>query len=97
MNEEGKESIIDLTDVLRSRFLINQEAVRELGRENIQFVQQELTSPLRIQCFPLHIERVIDNLLLNTSSAIPGKEGSFPSEPIRKISGRLLKLPIQVK
>jgi signal transduction histidine kinase len=84
LHGEGKESIIDLTDVLRSRFLINQEAVRELGRENIQFVQRELTSPLWIQCFPLHIERVIDNLLLNASSAIPGEGGELSIQTYQK-------------
>ncbi len=74
LHGEGREAILDLTEVLRGRFLINEQALRELGQGNVKLAERGLESPLWIKCFPLHIERVIDNLLNNASNAIP-KEG----------------------
>jgi signal transduction histidine kinase len=71
LHGEGKETTLDMTDILKKRFRINEEAVREINRGNIRQVEDELKSPLWIRCFPLHIERVFDNLLNNASHAIP--------------------------
>jgi signal transduction histidine kinase len=81
---EGKEEAVDLTEKLRKRFLINEEAIRELRRENIHQVEHEVESPLWIQCFPLHIERVLDNLLNNASNAIPEQGGELSIRSYRK-------------
>jgi signal transduction histidine kinase len=74
---EGKEERIDLTEKLRRRFLINEEAIRELKREGIHLGEGELISPLWVRCFPLHIERIFDNLLNNASNAIPEEGGNL--------------------
>jgi signal transduction histidine kinase len=74
---EGKEERCDLTEKLRRRFLINEEAIRELKREGIHLSEGELVSPLWIRCFPLHIERIFDNLLNNATNAIPEEGGSL--------------------
>jgi signal transduction histidine kinase len=84
LHEKGKESIIDLTEVLKRRFLINEETLRELNRGNIQLIERELESPLWVRCFPLHIERVIDNLLNNASNAIPEGGGELSIRSYRK-------------
>jgi signal transduction histidine kinase len=81
---EGKEEAVDLTEKLKKRFLINEEAIRELRRENIHQVECEVESPLWIQCFPLHIERILDNLLNNASNAIPEKGGELSIRSYRK-------------
>ena len=82
LHGEGKETILDMTDILKKRFRINQEAVRELNRGNILQIGRELHFPLWIRCFPLHIERVFDNLLNNASHATPeGGELSIRSYP----------------
>jgi signal transduction histidine kinase len=81
---EGKEEAVDLTEKLKKRFLINEEAIRELRRENIRQVEHEVESPLWIQCFPLHIERVLDNLLNNASNAIPEQGGELSIRSYRK-------------
>ena len=75
LHQRGKESIVDLTEVLKRRFLINEETLKELNRGNIQLIERELESPLWVRCFPLHIERVIDNLLNNASNAIHEEGG----------------------
>jgi len=84
LHGEGKESILDLTDVLRRRFLINEQALKEIGRANIKLAERGLESPLWIRCFPLHIERVIDNLLNNASNAIPQEGGDLSIESYRR-------------
>jgi len=77
LHGEGREETVDLTEKLKRRFLINEEAIRELKRENIYFFEGELASPLWIRCFPLHIERVLDNLLNNAFNAIPEEGGEL--------------------
>jgi len=72
---EGKEERIDLTEKLKRRFLINEEAIWELKRDGIHLDEGELVSPLWIRCFPLHLERVFDNLLNNATNAIPEEGG----------------------
>lgn len=75
--EREKESIVDLTEVSERRFLINEEALKELNRENVRLIEQKFESPLWVRCSPLHIERVIDNLLNNASNAIPAEGGEL--------------------
>jgi signal transduction histidine kinase len=84
LHQRGKESIVDLTEVLKSRFLINEETLKEFDRRNIRLIERELESPLWIQCFPMHIERVIDNLLNNASNAIPEEGGELSIRSYRK-------------
>ncbi|MGQ9645316.1 MAG: GAF domain-containing sensor histidine kinase [Thermodesulfobacteriota bacterium] len=84
LHGEGREETIDLTERLKRRFLINEEAARELKRENIYFSEREMTSSLWIRCFPLHIERVLDNLLNNAFNAIPEEGGELAIRSYRK-------------
>ena len=83
---EGKEEIVDLTEKLKRRFLINEEALKELKRENIQLSERELVAPLWVRCFPLHIERIFDNLLNNASNAIPEEGGDLSIRSYQKES-----------
>lgn len=80
----GKESVLDLTENLRDRFRLNEEAIRELRRENIVLKQGTLETALWIRCFPLHLERVLDNLLNNASNAIPEEGGELSIRSYRK-------------
>lgn len=70
----GKEEEVDMTDKLDRRLEINREAIREQKRRNIHIIR-DLKTPLWITCYPLHIERVFDNLLSNATYAIPEKGG----------------------
>jgi signal transduction histidine kinase len=74
---EGREETVDLTRKLKRRFEINEEAIREMKRKDIYLVERSLTTPLWIRCQPLHIERVLDNLLNNASNAIPEEGGEL--------------------
>jgi signal transduction histidine kinase len=77
LHGEGREETVDLTEKLKRRFLINEETVKELKRENIHLKERELEPSLWIRCFPLHIERVLDNLLNNATNAIPAEGGEL--------------------
>ncbi len=84
LHGEGREEIVDLTEKLKRRFVINEEALRELKREHIQLHHDSLEEPLYIRCFPLHIERVLDNLLNNATNAIPEEGGVLSIRSYRK-------------
>ena len=77
LHGEGREEKVDLTEKLKRRFLINEQAFAELKRENICFREAGLTTSLWIRCFPLHLERVFDNLLNNASNAVPEEGGQL--------------------
>ena len=84
LHGEGREEMVDLTEKVKKRFLINQEAMRELKRENVDFTEGDLESPLWIRCYPLHIERVLDNLLNNASNAMPEEGGQLSVRSYQK-------------
>jgi signal transduction histidine kinase len=86
LHGEGREEMVDLTEKLKKRFLINEEAMRELKRENVHLIEGDLESPLWIRCYPLHIERVLDNLFNNASNAIPEEGGHLSIRSYRKDS-----------
>jgi len=67
----GKEQIVNLTEVLRNRFEINQEAIKEQLKQNVNLEQGPFHDPLYVRCYLLHLERIMDNLLNNATNAIP--------------------------
>jgi signal transduction histidine kinase len=73
----GEEQLVDLTERMRRRFEINEQAIKEQLKQNVvleQFFSQE---PLYVRCYPLHLERILDNLLNNATNAIPSKGGTL--------------------
>ncbi len=77
LHGEGKEEVLDLSERLKLRFMINEEALKELGRKNLVLRQQSFESPLWVKCIPIQIDRVLDNLLNNASKAIPDEGGEL--------------------
>ena len=81
---EGKEEVVDLTERLKKRFLINKGALEELGRDKIRLVEEESGTPLTVRCFPLHLDRILDNLLSNATNAISGEGGELSIQSYQK-------------
>ena len=73
----GKEQVVNLTEVVRRRFEINKEAIKEQLKQNVILEEGSFYDPLNIKCYPLHIERVIDNILNNATNAIPLQGGTL--------------------
>jgi signal transduction histidine kinase len=86
LHGEGREEVVDLTEKLGRRFHINEEAMRELRRERIQLIEGDLQSSLWVRCFPLHLERVLDNLLNNATNAVPQEGGTLSVQSYRRDS-----------
>jgi signal transduction histidine kinase len=89
---EGNEAVVDVTEIARKRFLFYQETLKEMKRDNIRFVQQELTIPLSVRCFPAIIERIIDNLLSNATSAVPDEGGEISVHTYQQNSWAVMEI-----
>ncbi|MDF1552656.1 MAG: GAF domain-containing protein [Deferrisomatales bacterium] len=66
---------LDFSAVVRGRFLINQEAIREQRRVGIEATAEDLEPGLEVSAWQLAFERVLDNLLNNATKAIPSHGG----------------------
>ncbi|MGE5838716.1 MAG: GAF domain-containing protein [Deltaproteobacteria bacterium] len=73
--QAGKEQVVNLTEVLLDRFEINKEVIKEILKQNVTLHEGPFDDPLHVQCYPLHLERILDNLLNNATNAIPLKGG----------------------
>lgn len=82
-NIEGRERVLDLTEVLKNRFRINEEAVKEQKKMKIKLTEGNLEPGLMIYCSPFGFERVLDNLLDNASKAIPEAGGELSIKSYR--------------
>ncbi|MCJ7685248.1 MAG: GAF domain-containing sensor histidine kinase [Desulfobacteraceae bacterium] len=71
----GDEQAVNLTEVLKKRFEINREAIKEQLKQNITLKEGPYDSDIRVMCYVVHVERVFDNLLNNATKAIPLKGG----------------------
>jgi len=80
----GKEQLVDLSTVLRKRFEINKEAIREQLKQNVTLKEGPFHEPLPVRCYPLHLERILDNLLNNATNAIPLQGGVLATRTYRE-------------
>ena len=71
----GKEEVLSITEVLLRRFEINTEAIKEQLKQNVILEAGPFDYDLCVKCYPIHLERIFDNLLNNATKAIPLKGG----------------------
>ena len=89
---EGKEAVVDLTEVVKRRFLFYQETMKEMRRDAIHFLQNELATSLPFRCIPSDIERMLDNLFSNAISAIPDEGGDLSIRTFQKNSWAVIEI-----
>jgi signal transduction histidine kinase len=77
IHQSGKEEVVNLTEILKKRFEINKEAIKEMLKANVALREGPYTDPLPVRCYPIQLERILDNLLNNASKAIPIKGGEL--------------------
>jgi signal transduction histidine kinase len=77
IHQAGKEEIVNLTEVLKKRFEINKEVIKEMFKANVTLQEGPFVDPLPVRCYPIHLERIIDNLLNNATKAIPIEGGTL--------------------
>jgi signal transduction histidine kinase len=73
----GEEQDVNLTDVVKRRFEINREAIKEQLKPNVTLTEGPYEPDIRVKCHAVHLERVLDNLLNNATKAIPFKGGEL--------------------
>ncbi len=71
MSQVGREKVVNLTELLKNRFEINKEVIKELLKQNITSEEGSFEDPLYVKCYPLQLERVMDNILNNATNALP--------------------------
>ena len=71
----GEEQVVYLTEVLKKRFEINKEVIKEQFKQNITLKEGPFDSEVKVLCYVIHLERIFDNLLSNATKAIPLKGG----------------------
>ena len=52
--------------------------------EKVKLVEQASGASLPVRCFPLHMDRVLDNLLANATHAIPEEGGELSIQSYQK-------------
>jgi signal transduction histidine kinase len=75
MYQSGKEQVVNLTSVLLDRFEINKEVIKEILKQNVKLQEGPFDDPLFVHCYPVHLERILDNVLNNATNAIPLQGG----------------------
>jgi signal transduction histidine kinase len=73
----GDEQRVDLSNVLKRRFEINREAIKEQLKPNITLEEGPYEKDIWVKCHAVHLERILDNLLNNATKAIPFKGGKL--------------------
>ena len=75
--EVGEEQVVRLDEVLKRRFQINKEAIKEQLKQNIELQEGPFEEDLTVRCYVMHLERIFDNLLNNATKAVPLKGGTL--------------------
>ncbi|MEJ2724154.1 MAG: HAMP domain-containing sensor histidine kinase [Deltaproteobacteria bacterium] len=73
----GEEQRVNLSDIVKNRFEINREAIKEMLKQNVHLQEGPFETNLSVECYPLHLERILDNLLNNATKAIPLSGGTL--------------------
>ncbi len=77
MSVEGREEVVELSEVSLARYRINEETIREARRRNVVVRPAVLEPNLQVFCSRFGLERVLDNMLNNATRAVPEGGGEI--------------------
>ncbi|MBW1670242.1 MAG: GAF domain-containing sensor histidine kinase [Deltaproteobacteria bacterium] len=77
MRLEGREEVLDLSEIAGERFRLNEETIRQSWRRYIRIEPPEIKAEILVYCSRFGLERVLDNLMNNAVNAIPKQGGSL--------------------
>ena len=77
IHQAGQEPVVNLTEILKKRFEINKEAIKEMLKANVTLEEGPFLDPLLVRCYPIYLERILDNLFNNATKAIPINGGKL--------------------
>lgn len=77
ISQVGRETVVNLTQMVKDRFEINTEVIKEQFKQNVTLEEGPFEDPLYMKCYPIQLERLLDNILNNATKAIPAKGGSL--------------------
>jgi signal transduction histidine kinase len=80
----GNEKEVSLTDIVKRRFEINKEAIKEQLKQNVTLKEGPFDEGIMVKCHAVHLERILDNLLNNATKAIPFKGGELAVRTYRE-------------
>jgi len=89
---EGREELRDITGELIERFEVNEVAIAEQQLGNISLVRDRLQPDLFVQCCPLYLGRVFDNLLNNATNAISKEGGQIAIRSVRRRNSAVVEI-----
>jgi len=92
MSVEGREEVMDLSQVVERRAWINEQAIEELRKTNIRIVPPDLEPGLHVTCSRYGLERVVDNILNNGSRAVPEEGGTISVKTFREDAMAVLQV-----
>jgi signal transduction histidine kinase len=89
---EGREELRDITGELIERFEVNEVAIAEQQLGNITLVRDRLQPDLFVQCCPLYLGRIFDNLLNNATNAISKEGGQIAIRSVRRRNSAVVEI-----
>ncbi len=76
LSGEGKEEVLDLEEIVRSRFQLNEAVIQHTGRR-VKSRLEVRAKGMRVFCSRFGLERVLDNLFNNATKAVPEEGGEI--------------------
>ncbi len=79
LTRTGEERVetLDLGDIARRRYALNEAVVKERRLGQVEIMEPEVTGPCPVHCPQTGLERVVDNLLNNATSALAERGGKL--------------------
>ncbi|MBU0485522.1 MAG: GAF domain-containing sensor histidine kinase [Proteobacteria bacterium] len=84
LSGSGREEVLDLGEIVRQRYLIVGEVVRESKMDHVEMGELRIAEDLFVSCPRFGLERILDNMFGNAVRAVPTAGGVFEVECFKR-------------